>query len=70
MSSTRKKGSSLGKILVIIFILAIVFVSLTVDLITCPQCDNNILIREFCSICGHDGKVTVIQYILFILAHE
>jgi len=61
-----KKRNSLGTILFIIIILAIIFVSSTVDLITCPECNNNFLIKHLCNACGHDGKITILYFILYI----
>jgi hypothetical protein len=38
-----------------------------VDLLTCPVCGGNILYQAFCNTCGHDGKVTILEYLLAML---
>jgi len=59
-----KKAVSTGEAIVIVFIVVIVIFVFFVDFITCPVCRNIPLIKHACPICGGDGKITLLQYIL------
>jgi len=50
-------------------ILGGIYVVAGIDLMQCPECHGNIFLTWACSLCGHDGKVTILQYMLYGLSH-
>lgn len=37
------------------------------EILTCPVCHGTFLVHYLCSFCGGDGKVTILEYILYLL---
>lgn len=63
-SVKKRKAISFGGAVVLILLIAALYVIIAVDLVTCPVCGGNILYQAFCNTCGHDGKVTILGYVL------
>ena len=64
----RKRKASATSIIVILVLLIIVgYVVVAIDLITCPFCENVLLLRNVCRYCNYDGKVTILEYVLYII---
>ena len=39
-------------------------VAATVEFVDCPGCNNNPILKIFCTKCEGDGKVTIFQYLV------
>jgi hypothetical protein len=68
---TVSQGDPHSKIATAIILAAVIlggiFIIATIDLIQCPMCKGYYLTRLFCTTCGHDGKVTVLQYLMYYI---
>ncbi|MCK4435267.1 zinc ribbon domain-containing protein [Candidatus Bathyarchaeota archaeon] len=63
-------SSFAGVILMIIILLGGFLFVTTVEMFDCPQCNNSPLLRWFCSYCGGDGKVTLMQLVMHSVSHS
>ena len=63
-------SSFVGVILMIIILLGGLLFVTTVEMFDCPQCNNTPLLRRFCSYCGGDGKVTLIQLVMHSMSYS
>jgi len=64
----RKRRASAGATIAFILLLIIVgYFVVAVDLIVCPSCENILIIRNICRYCNYDGKVTILEYILYLI---
>jgi len=62
----QRKPSSASWIAVALLAILLIggfFIAATVELVDCPKCHNNPLLKYFCTKCGGDGKVTILQYL-------
>lgn len=62
--SQSQKGVSASTFIAVVMLIIIIFI-FTVDFLTCPNCDNNIALREVDSYCSFDGHVTIFEYIMY-----
>lgn len=64
----RKYTSGSARAIALAFIAIIFFAGFaaaaTVEFLDCPSCNNNPILKIFCTKCGGDGKVTILQYIV------
>lgn len=71
---TKRRGIGTGKAIVVVFIIGLFFTCVFVDIVTCPHCGGSgvnpqgeTLEDIFCSTCGRDGKVTVLEYFAYMI---
>ena len=69
MNQEKSLSEIVSAIILGAIILGSIFVVAAVDLIQCPECHGSIFLMWACSFCGHDGKITILQYILYGLSH-
>ena len=67
MADSQTTQNYLGPLVTLLFMVGLFFVASFVDLLTCPQCHNTILLNLLCDLCGHDGKVTILKYLLYVI---
>ena len=64
----RKRRGSASKTIIVLLILVIVgYIVVNVDFIDCPVCKNILLLRNLCRYCNYDGKVTILEYLLYLI---
>jgi len=51
-------------IMITLLIIGAMYFVIYIDFIECPNCHGISLIKEFCSVCGHDGRITILQYLV------
>ena len=62
----ERKSSSASWIAVALLAIILIggfFIAATVELVDCPKCHNNPILKYLCTKCGGDGKVTILQYL-------
>lgn len=64
----KKRKGAAGAIVVLLLFLILGYVAVSIDIIDCPKCGNTPLLRSFDSYCGYDGKVPLLQYIMYIIS--
>ena len=60
----------LGIVLSLIIVFGVFIFASTVEILDCPHCGNHPLYKHFCSYCAGDGRVTLIQYIMYSISHS
>jgi hypothetical protein len=64
----RKRRGSASKTIIVLLILVIIgYIVVTVDFINCPVCKDVLLLRNLCRYCNYDGKVTILEYLLYLI---
>lgn len=61
-----RKGAS-GAVVLILVLIIVGLIAVSIDLIDCPNCGNIPFVRNLDSYCKFDGKVTTLQYLLYVL---
>ena len=62
-------SSLVGVAIFITVLLGVFFFAATVEIFDCPRCNNSPVLRWACSHCGRDGKVTLIELLVYSLSH-
>lgn len=68
LPAVSRKGHEqqiLGVILALVIVFGVFIFASTVEIVDCPHCGNHPLYRNFCTYCGGDGRVTLIQYLMY-----
>lgn len=64
----EKQMSGSARVIALAFIAIIIFagfvVAATVEFVDCPGCENNLMPQFWCTKCGGDGKITILQYLV------
>jgi len=63
-------SSMTGTIALVIVLIGGFFFAATVEVFDCPRCNNTPLLKYICTYCGHDGKVTLIQLLMYSMQHD
>jgi len=66
--SGRNTNIIAGVIVGVVFLLLLLFAGF-VEFIACPRCGGTPLIEHFCGFCGGDGRITLIEYLIHLLAN-
>lgn len=61
------RGEFVASVIIVSLVVIIFAVVSTVELVDCPKCKNHEPKKYSCTLCGEDGKVTLLRYLVVVL---